>query len=191
MRIGVTLRILGTLLVFFSATLVPPSIVSIIYQDGLLITFGQAGITIFIVGAVLMTIFKQFANELRTKDGFLVTALCYFALGAFSALPLVLNPALDMSWVDAWFESFSGLTTTGATVMTGLDQLPPSILYYRQQLQWLGGMGIIVLAVAILPMLGVGGMQLYRTEAPGPVKDSKLTLESNRPPSPSGRFTSS
>ena len=120
MRIGVTLRILGTLLVFFSATLVPPSIVSIIYQDGLLITFGQAGITIFIVGAVLMTIFKQFANELRTKDGFLVTALCYFALGAFSALPLVLNPALDMSWVDAWFESFSGLTTTGATVMTGL-----------------------------------------------------------------------
>ena len=80
-----------------------------------------------------------------------------------------------MSWVDAWFESFSGLTTTGATVMTGLDQLPPSILYYRQQLQWLGGMGIIVLAVAILPMLGVGGMQLYRTEAPGPVKDSKLT----------------
>ena len=163
------------MLVFFSATLVPPSIVSIIYQDGLLITFGQAGITIFIVGAVLMTIFKQFANELRTKDGFLVTALCYFALGAFSALPLVLNPALDMSWVDAWFESFSGLTTTGATVMTGLDQLPPSILYYRQQLQWLGGMGIIVLAVAILPMLGVGGMQLYRTEAPGPVKDSKLT----------------
>ena len=105
MRIGVTLRILGTLLVFFSATLVPPSIVSIIYQDGLLITFGQAGITIFIVGAVLMTIFKQFANELRTKDGFLVTALCYFALGAFSALPLVLNPALNMSWVDAWFES--------------------------------------------------------------------------------------
>ena len=175
MRIGVTLRILGTLLVFFSATLVPPSIVSIIYQDGLLITFGQAGITIFVVGAVLMTIFKQFANELRTKDGFLVTALCYFALGAFSALPLALNPALNMTWVDAWFESFSGLTTTGATVMTGLDQLPPSILYYRQQLQWLGGMGIIVLAVAILPMLGVGGMQLYRTEAPGPVKDSKLT----------------
>ena len=73
------------------------------------------------------------------------------------------------------FESFSGLTTTGATVIIGLDQLPESLLFYRQQLQWLGGMGIIVLAVAILPMLGVGGMQLYRAETPGPIKDSKLT----------------
>ena len=175
MRLGVTLRILGTLLVFFSATLIPPALVSVIYQDGLLLTFLEAGLTIFLFGAVLMVGFRRFANELRTKDGFLVTALCYFALGAFSALPFVLNPVLGLTWVDAWFESFSGLTTTGATVITGLDALPESLLYYRQQLQWLGGMGIIVLAVAILPMLGVGGMQLYRTEAPGPVKDSKLT----------------
>ena len=175
MRLGVTLRILGTLLVFFSATLIPPALVSVIYQDGLLLTFLEAGLTIFLFGAVLMVGFRRFANELRTKDGFLVTALCYFALGAFSALPFVLNPVLGLTWVDAWFESFSGLTTTGATVITGLDALPKSLLYYRQQLQWLGGMGIIVLAVAILPMLGVGGMQLYRTEAPGPVKDSKLT----------------
>jgi trk system potassium uptake protein TrkH len=80
-----------------------------------------------------------------------------------------------MALTDAVFESVSGLTTTGATVLTGLDQLPKSILFYRQQLQWLGGMGIIVLAVAILPMLGIGGMQLYRAETPGPVKDSKLT----------------
>ena len=80
-----------------------------------------------------------------------------------------------MSLTDAIFESMSGLTTTGATVLTGLDQLPVSVLYYRQQLQWLGGMGIIVLAVAVLPMLGVGGMQLYRAETPGPVKDTKLT----------------
>ncbi|HFE48777.1 MAG TPA: potassium transporter, partial [Chromatiaceae bacterium] len=76
---------------------------------------------------------------------------------------------------DAVFESFSGLTTTGATVIVGLDHLPKSILYYRQQLQWLGGMGIIVLAVAILPMLRIGGMQLYRAETPGPIKDTKLT----------------
>ena len=76
---------------------------------------------------------------------------------------------------DAIFESVSGLTTTGATVLTGLDSLPPSLLYYRQQLQWFGGLGIIVLAVAVLPMLGVGGMQLYRAETPGPMKDSKLT----------------
>ena len=82
---------------------------------------------------------------------------------------------VQISFIDSLFESLSGLTTTGATVLSNLDQLPRSILFYRQQLQWLGGMGIIVLAVAVLPMLGVGGMQLYRAETPGPIKDSKLT----------------
>jgi len=96
-------------------------------------------------------------------------------LGTFGAAPLVFTDSITMSLTDAIFESMSGLTTTGATVLTGLDELPKSLLYYRQQLQWLGGMGIIVLAVAVLPMLGVGGMQLYRAEAPGPVKDTKLT----------------
>jgi trk system potassium uptake protein TrkH len=91
------------------------------------------------------------------------------------AAPLYFADPLSLTFTDAVFESMSGLTTTGATVLTGLDSLPASILYYRQQLQWLGGMGIIVLAVAVLPMLGVGGMQLYRAEAPGPVKDTKLT----------------
>ena len=112
---------------------------------------------------------------MRIKDGFLVTVLFYIALGAFGALPFIDEHGLGLSVPDALFESFSGLTTTGATVIVGLDELPKSILYYRQQLQWLGGMGIIVLAVAILPMLGIGGMQLYRAETPGPVKDSKLT----------------
>jgi len=80
-----------------------------------------------------------------------------------------------LSLTDAFFESMSGLTTTGGTILTNLDDLPKSILYYRQQLQWLGGMGIVVLAVAIMPMLGIGGMQLFRAETPGPMKDSKLT----------------
>ena len=101
--------------------------------------------------------------------------LYYLALGIFGALPFVDDHGPDLSIPDGFFESFSGLTTTGATVIVGLDHLPESVLYYRQQLQWLGGMGIIVLAVAILPMLGVGGMQLYRAETPGPVKDSKMT----------------
>ena len=96
-------------------------------------------------------------------------------LGLFGALPLLLADSLSLSITDAIFESISGLTTTGATVITGLDDLPKSILYYRQQLQWLGGIGIIVIAIAILPMLGVGGMQLYRAETPGPMKDHKLT----------------
>jgi trk system potassium uptake protein TrkH len=112
---------------------------------------------------------------LRLRDGFLVVAAFWTVLGAFGAAPLYFAGELSLSVTDAIFESMSGLTTTGATVMTGLDELPRAILYYRQQLQWLGGMGIIVLAVAVLPMLGVGGMQLYRAETPGPVKDTKLT----------------
>ncbi|WP_305847125.1 potassium transporter TrkG, partial [Zoogloea sp. LCSB751] len=90
-------------------------------------------------------------------------------------LPFIFSSQPDLSWTDSFFESFSALTTTGATVIVGLDSLPKAILFYRHMLQWLGGMGIIVLAVAILPVLGVGGMQLYRAEIPGPVKDSKMT----------------
>ena len=93
----------------------------------------------------------------------------------FGSVPFLMEPNLHLSFSDAVFESVSGLTTTGATVITGLDNLPKSILFYRQQLQWLGGIGIVVIAVAILPMLGVGGMQLYRTETPGPIKNNKLT----------------
>ena len=112
---------------------------------------------------------------MRLRDGFLVVASFWTVLGTFGAAPLYFDDTLSLSITDAIFESISGLTTTGATVLTGLDALPKSILYYRQQLQWLGGMGIIVLAVAILPMLRVGGMQLYRAETPGPMKDTKLT----------------
>ena len=90
------------------------------------------------------------------------------------ALPFVLLTSPDLSYVDAVFESMSGLTTTGATIVTNIDALPRAVLYYRQQLQWLGGMGIIVLAVAILPMLRIGGMQLYRAETPGPMKDCQV-----------------
>jgi trk system potassium uptake protein TrkH len=109
------------------------------------------------------------------RDGFIVVVMFWTVLSSIGALPFVLSPQTAMSVTDAVFESVSGLTTTGATVLIGIDDLPHSILYYRQQLQWLGGMGIIVLAVAVLPMLGIGGMQLYRAETPGPMKDAKLT----------------
>jgi trk system potassium uptake protein TrkH len=117
----------------------------------------------------------RYRQELRVRDGFLLVTMFWVVLGLAGAMPLVLSTNPVMSVTDAIFESFSGLTTTGATVITGLDDLPTSILFYRQQLQWLGGMGIIVLAVAIMPMLGIGGMQLYRAETPGPIKDNKLT----------------
>jgi trk system potassium uptake protein TrkH len=114
-------------------------------------------------------------QELRIRDGFLIVVLFWVGLGLAGALPFVLAEEPRLSITDAVFESMSGLTTTGATVIVGLDHLPKAILFYRQQLQWLGGMGIIVLAVAVLPMLGVGGMQLFRAEMPGPMKDAKLT----------------
>ena len=113
--------------------------------------------------------------DLRLREGFLIVVLFWVVLGLSGALPFFLSENVDISFTNAVFESVSGLTTTGATVIIGLDSLPRSIAFYRQELQWLGGMGIIVLAVAILPMLGVGGMQLYRAETPGPMKDSKLT----------------
>lgn len=175
MHIQIAIRVLGILMMLFSITMIPPIIVSLIYQDGIEIIFLRALAITFTAGLFLWLTCHRYDADLRIKDGFLITVLYYLALGIFGALPFVDDQGPDLSLPDGLFESFSGLTTTGATVIIGLEQLPESILFYRQQLQWLGGMGIIVLAVAILPMLGVGGMQLYRAETPGPVKDSKLT----------------
>ena len=168
-------RILGLLLVIFSSTQIPPMIVSIIYVDGAFEPFFYAFAITLITGIVLWLPVKNYKKELRLRDGFLVVVLFWTVLGIFGSIPFILSQQIVISVTDAVFESISGLTTTGATVISGLDDLPKSILYYRQQLQWLGGMGIIVLAVAIMPMLGIGGMQLYRAETPGPIKDSKLT----------------
>jgi trk system potassium uptake protein TrkH len=175
MHIALIFRILGMLLMVFSLTLFTPIIVSLWYDDGLYPSFLLAFAITVVSGAIMwMPVAKQKA-DLRTRDGFLITSLFWIVLGLFGALPFLLAPNPELTITNAVFESLSGLTTTGATVITGLDHLPKSILFYRQQLQWLGGIGIIVIAVAILPMLGIGGMQLYRAETPGPVKDSKLT----------------
>lgn len=169
------LRILGQLLALFSLTMLPPAAISLIYADGAWPHFLGALAIILAVGLALYLPLKHHRAELRIRDGFLVVTLFWFGLGIASATPLLLVDIPIMSVTDAVFEAVSGLTTTGATVLVGLDTLPHSVLWYRQQLQWLGGAGIIVLAVAILPMLGVGGMQLYRAETPGPMKDTKLT----------------
>ena len=175
MHISLIFRILGMLLMVFSFTLFTPIIISLWYGDGVFPYFLLAFAITVTSGALMwMPVAKQ-KTELRTRDGFLITSLFWIVLGLFGALPFLFAPNPGLSISDAVFESVSGLTTTGATVITGLESLPKSILFYRQQLQWLGGIGIIVIAVAILPMLGVGGMQLYRAETPGPIKDSKLT----------------
>ncbi len=175
MRYRVILKILGILLMIFSITMLPSMVISFGYEDGAHAAFITGFAITLLTGFFLWLPVHRVREDLRTRDGFLITVLFWTVLGVFGAVPLMLAEYPHLRVVDAVFESISGLTTTGATVMTGIDWLPPSILFYRQQLQWLGGMGIIVLAVAILPMLGIGGMQLYRAETPGPVKDSKLT----------------
>jgi trk system potassium uptake protein TrkH len=175
MRFRVVQRILGLLLMLYSMTMLPPIGVSVYFRDGQAPAFIGAFAIILLVGLICWIPARRDQRELRLRDGFLIAAVFWLGLGTFSAVPLLLTGVPEMTVTDAFFEAVSGLTTTGATVLTGLDFLPNSILYYRAQLHWLGGMGIIVLAVAILPMLGVGGMQLYRAETPGPMKDSKLT----------------
>ncbi len=175
MHFAIIFKVLGLLLMLFSLTMAPPIAVSIIYRDHTWTAFVLAFAITFVTGLTAWFPVHRVQQDLRTRDGFLVTSLFWTVLALFGALPFLIAETTQLSFTDAVFESLSGLTTTGATVITDLERLPASILFYRQQLQWLGGIGIIVIAVAILPMLGVGGMQLYRAETPGPIKDSKLT----------------
>ncbi|MBL8226362.1 MAG: potassium transporter [Chromatiales bacterium] len=175
MHLTVVQRILGLLLMLYSITMLPPLAVSLFYADGEATAFLLGLAITFGAGLVIWAPARNDRRELRLRDGFLVAAVFWLGLGTFGAVPMLFLTDPQLSVTDAFFETVSGLTTTGATALTGLDAMPRSILYFRAQLHWLGGMGIIVLAVAILPMLGVGGMQLYRAETPGPMKDSKLT----------------
>ncbi|HID81966.1 MAG TPA: potassium transporter [Chromatiales bacterium] len=175
MQIRVVQRILGLLLMIFSLSMLPSAIVGMVDGGRSVAPFFEGFLLVLLAGLVSWLPARNEKRELRLRDGFLVVVLFWTVLGLAGSVPFMLSEAPHLSIADAVFESVSALTTTGATVITGLDDLPKSILFYRQQLQWMGGMGIIVLAVAILPMLGIGGMQLYRAETPGPVKDSKLT----------------
>jgi trk system potassium uptake protein TrkH len=155
MRLTATQRILGLLLMLFSTTMLPPVAVSLALDDGAALAFIYGFAANLAAGLAIWFPVRKEKRDLRLRDGFLVVAAFWVVLGTFGAAPLLFAEQPRMSVTDAVFEAVSGLTTTGATVLSGLDQLPASILYYRQQLQWLGGMGIIVLAVAVLPMLGV------------------------------------
>lgn len=175
MHLRVSLRIIGVLLMLFSTAMLPPMMLGLVQNDGSAPPFAIAFAANISAGLLLWLPTRHVRTDLRIRDGFLVTALFWIVLGLFGAVPFIASEAVQLSLAEAIFESISGLTTTGATVITGLDHLPDSLLFYRQFLQWLGGIGIIVLAVAILPMLGIGGMQLYRAESAGPTKDRKLT----------------
>ena len=160
----------------FSFALVFPGFLAYFFQEKEFVyIFVMTGFITFTIGCGLFFLASEKNGDLRTKDGFIITIFFWTVLGVFGSIPFYLSELDGVSYIDSLFESISGLTTTGATILVGLDEMPRSLLFYRHMLQWLGGMGIIVLAVAVLPLLGVGGMQLYKAETPGPLKDSKLT----------------
>jgi trk system potassium uptake protein TrkH len=168
------LNALGLMLVVFSIAYLMPVLTAIIYDDGTLTDFMLAMLWTAGGGLLLWILTRRYKGELSIRHGYLLVVGMWTAMPAVATLPLLLViPGL--SFTDAYFETMSGITTTGATVLTGLDNLPPAINLWRHELNWVGGMGIIVLAVAVLPLLGIGGRQLFKAETPGPMKDSALT----------------
>lgn len=167
------LHVLSLVVLIFGLTMLLPVSVSWLLRDGAESAFDEAIFLTMVVGVLLGVVTRKSKRDLRIRDGFLMVALVWTVLPAFAAVPLMIG--LHISFTDAYFEAVSGLTTTGATVLTGLDDLPASINFWRTQLVWLGGMGLIVLAVAVLPLLGIGGRQMFKAETPGPMKDSKMT----------------
>jgi trk system potassium uptake protein TrkH len=169
------LRVFSLILAIFSASMLLPLGVSWALDDGARDAYDE-GIALSLgTGLLLWLLTRRHGRELQVRDGFLLVVMTWAVLPVFSALPLMIYFWPRLSFTDAYFEAMSGLTTTGATVLEGLDKLPYSINLWRAELVWLGGMGLIVLAVAILPLLGVGGRQIFKAEAPGPMKESKLT----------------
>ncbi len=174
MKTGIIFRLVGILVILFALSLTIPLLISLYYQDGAQYSFVKSIVIILVIGLIFSSFSSSDEKNLRTRDGMIITISSWLILALCGAMPFIFATK-PLSFVDAWFESMSGLTTTGSTILVDTELLPVSLLFYRQFLQWIGGMGIILLAVAVLPVLGVGGMQLYRTEIPGPVKDTKLT----------------
>ena len=168
------LNVLGAVVAIFAASMLVPLLVALIGGDVALKAYDEAFLITLLSGALLWFATRRFKRELQPRDGFLLVTLVWTVVPAFATLPLLLHlPGL--SFTGAYFETMSGLTTTGSTVLSGLDELPLSINVWRHLLVWIGGMGVIVLVVAILPLLGVGGSQIYKAETAGPLKEAKLT----------------
>ena len=166
------LNLFSILVLFFSFSYVFPIIVSLIYKDGALDIFLKTLVFVSSIGIIGLIITRKIKNELSQKDGFVIIVMFWIVLSTAGSIPFYLS---GMSFIDSFFESMSGITTTGATVISNIDALPESVLFYRQLLQWMGGMGLIVLAIAVMPLLGIGGGQLYKTEIPGAMGEQKLT----------------
>ena len=172
------LRVLGMLLVFFALSMNVPLAAAWIWQDGMWRVWPIAMAVTMLVGVLLWLLMRHHRQELQPRHGVILVTLVWVCLPLSAALPMMLvyhQLGQTLPFTYAYFEAVSGLTTAGSSVLSHLDTLPVSLNIWRTFLQWLGGMGILILAVAIMPLLGVGGSQLFRAEAAGPVKDTKLT----------------
>lgn len=163
--------ILGILLASFGLFMLPPAAIAWFYSDYDWFAFVESAIITVVTGVTLIVLNKGRGLNLTHRDGFLLTLLIWVVLSFFGSLPFYFSGVSSHSFINAFFESVSGMTTTGATVFTGLDEMGHGVLFWRSMQQWIGGMGIVVLAIAVMPFLGVGGMQLYKSEMPGVTKD--------------------
>ena len=174
MKIRLISKILGTGLILFSFIQIIPTLISLIYDENNLYSFFQSALITFFTGLFLFGVnYSKDYEDLKIRDGFLLIVLLWFVFSIFAGIPFILQEN-GLSIVNAYFESVSGLTTTGATIFINLDDQLKSVLFYRALLQWVGGLGIVVLALALFPILGIGGMQLYKGEASNPVNNNKL-----------------
>jgi trk system potassium uptake protein TrkH len=165
-------NLFSILVLFFSFSYVFPIIVSIIFEDGALDIFIKTLIGVSSLGILGLLLTRNIENDLSQKDGFVIIVMFWLVLSIAGSVPFYLS---GMSMIDSFFESMSGITTTGASVISNIDILPESLLFYRQLLQWMGGMGLIVLAIAVMPLLGIGGGQIYKTEIPGAMGEQRMT----------------
>ena len=172
MNLKSIVNLFSILVLFFSLSYIFPIIISLIFDDGATELFIYALLGVVLIGLVGLLATRKVDNELSQKDGFVIIVLFWVVLCFAGSIPFYLS---GMNAIDSIFESMSGITTTGATVISNLDTLPESLLFYRQLLQWMGGMGLIVLAIAVMPLLGIGGGQIYKTEIPGAMGEQKLT----------------
>jgi trk/ktr system potassium uptake protein len=167
------IHLLGSVLALFAVLFLLPIGTALYYHEAAISAFVTSALLTLIVGLLIRAATQRFRAELKPRDGYLLVTLTWVALTAMATVPLLLLVP-ELSFTRAFFEAMSGLSTTGSTVLSGLDALPRALVLWRHALSWLGGLGLIVMAVAILPLLGIGGMQMYRADAPGPIKDAKL-----------------
>jgi len=173
-RFAPVIYLLGVLTIGFGVLMLVPLSLSWLTADGAHGAYDEAVLITIASGSGMALAARRRRREMEVRESFLLVALIWCLLPAFGALPLYLH-LRELSWTDAYFEAVSGLTATGATVLSGLDELPLSINFWRTFMHWIGGLGVVVLAVAVLPMLGFGGRSLLKAETPGPMKDAKVT----------------